>query len=128
MSLTFAQSPLFQQAYRFLIAGGLNTLLTLAVYQVLLSWVTYSVAYTIAFSLGIAFTGVVYVRFVFPGKATRMKFFTNAAYYIISYLLSLLVLDAIIRWTAIGERYAIFITIACIIPINFFVLRRLLAR
>lgn len=119
--------PLFQQAYRFLIAGGLNTLLTLAVYQILLFWVNYTVAYTIAFALGIVFTGFVYVRFVFGGKTTRKKFLANAIYYITSYLASLVLLDIIVRVTAINERLAIFVTMACIIPVNFFVLRRLLS-
>ena len=126
MSQSIIGSVLYQQAVRFFLAGGVNTLLTLAVYQLLLFWLSYPVAYSLSFALGIVFTGFVYTRFVFSVPPTKQKFVINAVYYLISYAASLWLLDMMVQWFGVNERLAIIFTMACIIPVNFFALRLLL--
>ena len=115
-----------RQAARFLVAGGLNTAFTVAVYEILLFWVHYAVAFTISSALGVAFTGVAYTRFVFAVPTTRGRFVANGIYYFVSWLLGLGVLDAMVRWAGIHERIALLLAIALLAPFNFVVLRRLL--
>ncbi|MEZ5593770.1 MAG: GtrA family protein [Gammaproteobacteria bacterium] len=117
---------LHRQLLRFLLAGGLNTLLTLALYQLLLLWWPYPVAFSTAFICGIVFTGLVYTRFVFEVSTTRRRFTHNALYYLLSYGLSLGLLSLLVDQLGIAERLAVFITIAGMVPLNFFCLRRLL--
>jgi len=50
---------------RFIIAGGTNTLLTLAIYQGLLFVVSYGMAYAISWIIGVLFSAVVYPNRVF---------------------------------------------------------------
>jgi putative flippase GtrA len=52
---------------RFLFAGGINTGLTTLVYLFLASVLSPTVAYAIAWTIGLAFVGVVYPDRVFPG-------------------------------------------------------------
>ena len=127
-SRSFIQSSLYRQALRFLVAGGLNTFLTLAVYQILLFWFSYPLSFTIAFLLGIIFTGFIYTRFVFTVQTTPHRFILNALYYLLSYTVSLFILDTIIRWMSINERIAMVLTVGCMVPVNFLFLRVILTR
>lgn len=54
-------------ALRFLVAGGLNTALTSAVYFLAALTLTPPLAYAIAWAVGIVFVGIVYPDRVFPG-------------------------------------------------------------
>ena len=120
------RTMLIRQAWRFLLAGGMSTLLSLAVYQLLLFWLPYAVAFTLAFAAGIVFTGVVYARFVFEVRPTGRRFASNAVYYVLSYGLSLAVLSALIDGLGLHERLAIILTIGVMVPLNFFCVRCLL--
>jgi len=118
--------PLLHQALRFLLAGGLNTVLTLALYQLLLLWWPYPLAFSTAFVCGIVFTGLVYTRFVFEMPSTARRFGHNALYYLVSYTISLGLLAVLVDHFGIPERLAVFIGIAFMVPLNFFCLRGLL--
>jgi putative flippase GtrA len=118
----------FRQAFRFLVAGGLNTAFTVAVYEVLLFWMHYAFAFTISSALGVAFTGIAYTRFVFVVPTTTRRFVANGIYYFVSWALGLGLLDALVRWVGIHERIAMVLAIALLAPFNFLVLRYLLRR
>lgn len=70
-----ARARLFGEAGRFLIAGLFNTLLTLAVYQLLLMILPPRPAYAATWAIGLAFVAIVYPVRVFgaarPTRATR---------------------------------------------------------
>ena len=117
---------LHREALRFLLAGSLNTLLTLALYQLLLLWLPYLIAFTAAFVSGIIFTGLVYTRFVFEVSTTARRFTQNALYYLASYGFSLALLALLVDQLALHERLAMVVTIALMVPLNFFCLRGLL--
>ena len=116
-----------RQARRFLLAGGINTLLTLAIYQCLLFWLPYTLAFTLAFVAGIVFTGLVYTRFVFTVRPTGRRFVSNALYYVLSYGVNLFILSILIDGLALHERIAIILTIGLMVPLNFICLRWLLS-
>jgi putative flippase GtrA len=69
-------------ALRFLLAGAINTGLTIAVFEAAMFVVSPSIAYVIAWVVGIAFLMVVYPDRVFPGgrKAASDRVLLAAIY------------------------------------------------
>lgn len=117
------------EAFRFLVAGGLNTVATLLVYWLLLPHAGYAIAYTIAFVLGIAISYLLNLRFVFRASASVPNAIAFPFVYAIQYVLGLGVLAA---WTSVlhlPARYGVLASIAATVPVTFvlsrFVLRRL---
>lgn len=73
--------PIAGDALRYLVAGGINTLVTLALYEVLVGVIGSTLAYTCVWVLGIAFVSYVYPKFVFKtviGPLTRGTVAINA--------------------------------------------------
>ena len=61
-------------AFRFLVAGGINALLTLLVYQALLFALPHQLAYLLAWVAGLLFVMLAYPSRVFPeGRANPSK-------------------------------------------------------
>lgn len=117
------QPLLAHSVARFLIAGSANTLLSLAVYQLLLFWLSYGIAFTLGFFSGVVFSGLVYARYVFASQLTWRRFLSSASYNIFAYGLSLAVLSTLINFAGVHERWAAVLTIAIVLPINFICLR-----
>lgn len=82
-------------AFRFLIAGGINTLLT-ALLVVLLSLVMPSwLAFTVSFALGIVYATVVNGRWVFQSHVSARRAVVYALAYCAIYLVGLLAIHLI---------------------------------
>jgi putative flippase GtrA len=104
---------------RFLIAGTLNTLLSIAVYQAAL-WVTgHMVAYVIAYAVGILFAYVAYARHVFDAALSKQRFGAFAIFYLASGGIGTLVNTALIEQFALHARVAIFVTVLIMLPVNY---------
>jgi putative flippase GtrA len=108
---------------RFLMAGAINTLGSLALYMLLVEVVRPAFAWAIAFACGIVFVNVVYPRFVFRVKATVVGATGNTLYYIVSFLASESLLATATHGLEIGPRLAGALVAAVMIPINFLVAR-----
>lgn len=74
---------------RFLASGGANTLVTWAVYSLLLLILPYRWSYTIAYALGIGLAYVLYRYYVFGRSGGRSAPLWVALIYLLQYLLGL---------------------------------------
>jgi putative flippase GtrA len=77
------------QAVRFAVVGFANTVATGAIFYVLALSLPASVAYTIAFGLGIGFAVAVTPRFVFRVRPPRKRRAAYAAWYVLVYVIGL---------------------------------------
>lgn len=113
---------------RFLVAGGLNTLLTLVVYQALLLVMPYPAAYAVAWVTGLLFVMIVYPSRVFPeGRSRLADRLALGASYIVVFLCGLAVLEALTR-AGIPPRLGIFLVMIVSTAVNFVAGRLLLRR
>lgn len=77
------QNNLLGQVMRFLLTGGGNTLLTMGVYQVFVTFYSAVLSYVLAWVVGLVFVCITYPKFVFQSK-NNLK---NTVKIIISYVL-----------------------------------------
>jgi putative flippase GtrA/ribosomal protein S18 acetylase RimI-like enzyme len=97
---------------RFVIAGGANTILTLAIFQILLFVAPYPIAYAISVAAGVLFAAVIYPNQVFraPGASLFSRVVATA-------LVSLLVFFAgtsmlhLLQQIGIDPRFGIFVVL-----------------
>ena len=104
---------------RFLVAGAVNTGLSLMAYQAALFVMPHTPAYVLSCIIGILVAYFLYSRHVFdaPLNATRLPVFV--LFYTASLVAGALLNAALIESVGIMERLAIFITIAVILPVNY---------
>lgn len=105
---------------RFLFAGAINTLLSIAVYQAALFVTGPVAAYGIAYAAGILFAYVAYARHVFNTRLSATRFMVFALFYIASGVAGALVNAALIEHLALHARVAIFVTVILMLPFNYF--------
>ena len=118
---------LFGDGLRFVAAGSINTLLTLAAYQFLLLFTSHKIAYITSWLLGILYLIVVYPTKVFTGSEQSItKATATALIYLAVFMLGYYALDGLVSY-GINKRIAIFAVIAIQVPLSF-VLMRILYR
>ena len=127
LSWPIGSGSLWLEARRFLFAGASNTILTILIYQLLLFFLDYAFAFTISFAIGILYSVLLYSNWVFQVRMRKLNAAVYAVYYIISYCAGLGLLELLVRNAEIGERMALFIVVAILVPINF-ILARLILR
>lgn len=81
--------------YRFLIAGGSNTLITGALVVILSYFIPGSIAFSVAFAFGVGYALVLTGRWVFNSRLTRSRVFLFIASYLAIYLCGLSVVALI---------------------------------
>jgi len=112
-------SPLTGEAARFLMTGGLNTVLTIALYQLLVSFVNPSLSYAIAWIAGFIFVAITYPKFVFRSDSTSLRQSMALFYvYLVSFLVGIFLTWMFVRGGG-NERFSIFVVIAITSTINF---------
>jgi RimJ/RimL family protein N-acetyltransferase/putative flippase GtrA len=117
-------SRLLGQGLRFVTVGAINTLGTLALYQLLLFVLPYMAAYALAWLAGLAFVNLAYPRFVYRKPAvTRRDTALNSAYYLLSFVASWGLLHLFTATAGIQARLSVFLVLALIVPLNFLVTR-----
>jgi putative flippase GtrA len=113
---------LFSDAVRFAGIGAVNVVLTTALYQLLLFWLGYVAAFTIAWLCGLVFISFAYPRVVFrTGRAGPYRVLANASYYGASFFVGLWLLSRFSR--IMSDRLAVFAMLAVVTPLNFLVSR-----
>lgn len=114
------------QIPRFILVGAGNAIVTIAVYQVLLPFVHYQIAYLLAWLVGIAYVVVIYPRFVFKTEVrTRTGNILVVISYVVSYLVSATLLGVITKLLGIPPWISIFLSTLGTITINYLVLNKL---
>ena len=112
------QNNLLGQITRFLITGGLNTLLTIFIYQIALFYFSHNISYVIAWSIGILWVLYLYPRFVFKTKnISYKKNIATIFSYIFSFFLGLFLLNFFVIY--VDSRIAIVISTGIVTIINF---------
>lgn len=108
---------------RFLISGGINTLLTAFLYQLFVIFFSPSIAYTLSWLSGILFVIFWYPTKVFSGSTYSIfKSVFSVAIYFFTYLLGLYSLHVFIS-IGLNSRIAIFFSITISTLINFLCMR-----
>lgn len=114
-----ARRPGRLEALRFVLVGGLNTLLSLVVYQLALFWIGEKAAWTLAWGSGILFVSVAYPKLVFTrGRLTWRRCATNGVYYALSYGISLSLLAGMVS-LGLHPRGAALVVASLMVPVNF---------
>ncbi len=103
----------------FLICGGLNTLLTYAVYALCLLFWPYKLSYSLSYVSGIFISYYLNSRFVFQEKVSLGKFLQYPLVYLAQYLLGIAILHLCIEYLHISEWLAPFIVIVLSLPVTF---------
>jgi putative flippase GtrA len=112
-------SALAAQALRFLVAGAINTALSIAVYQAALFVTGHVVAYGIAYAAGVVFAYVAYARHVFDAPLSTGRFVVFALFYAVSGVIGTLVNAGLIEHLALHPRLAIFVTAMIMLLLNY---------
>lgn len=114
------------QGFRFLIGGGLNTLLSYAIYWILLPWMPYAWAYTASYALAILSGFAINTWFVFR---TRWRWRRLAAFplvHLANYLVSLLIVWIAISLLGVPAQIAPILATVVVLPLNFALTRKLI--
>ena len=107
------------EALRFLVVGGSNTLVTLALFVLLQRWLSPAVAYTVVFALGLAYTTALTATVVFGSRLTWRRAAAFVAWYLLVYGVGLLVVQGMhALWDPSALATAV-ATVAVTAPLNF---------
>lgn len=114
------------EAVRFVIGGGVNTLLSYVVYWALLLWLTYPYAYTISYGAAILTGFAINTYFVFRTTWSWRKLAAFPLIQLINYGLGLATVTVSIRYFGIDTRLAPIVATVIVLPINFLLTRTLM--
>ncbi len=112
---------------RFLLVGISNTLFSYIVYLLLLSFLTYLPAYSIAYCAGVSMSYFLNARFVFKKIASLNGFLKFPIVYVIQYLLGAVILLLIVGKLGVPQELAMIGVVVITIPITFIASRFVLS-
>ena len=115
--------PLRLEIFRFVIAGGINTLFTLALYWLLLTWFEYRLAYTVSFVVGIVSGFALNTYVVFRVSWSWMRLLAFPSVHAVNYVVGLAIVWLGVRVVGIDERIAPVVAAVVVIPLNFLMTR-----
>jgi putative flippase GtrA len=117
-----------QQFGGFLIVGAANTVLTLLIYELLIFWIPYGIAYTLAFAAGLVFALTANARFAFATRVTAPRAVRFTLFYLISYALGFGLVAFLIELVHVPAALAPAAALVITVPLNFFGSRVTLGR
>ncbi len=109
----------FAEIFRFLLAGFANTLLTMTVFQALVTLVTPPIAYSIAWLGGLLFVAIVYPTSVFRVKRTWIGGAALALVYATVFVIGLLLIQ-LLGTIHVNPRLGIFMVLIATTGLNYF--------
>lgn len=107
------------EAIRFLLAGGANSIITYLVYLALLNVFGYLISFTFSFAAGIVFAFVTYSKFVFYQPHNWKRLPQYSLLYLMQYVIGLALLFFLVTKVALDERIAPIINVIILTPITF---------
>ena len=119
---------LTRQALRYLLAGGVNTAFSYAVYLALLTVMAYQLAYLLAFLSGIAVSYLLMRYTVFRQAGRRFSMGWVALSHLGQLGLGLLLVEAWVRGVGGPAAWAPLFAVAVCVPLMFLVQRWIFAR
>lgn len=112
---------------RFLLVGAANTLFSYLLFLLLLVYMNYLPAYSIAYCAGILFSYFLNVRFVFRQQVSLASFLKFPIVYVIQYALGAMMLWLLVGKAEISPALAMIGVILVTIPVTFMASRFVLA-
>lgn len=106
---------------KFLLSGGLNTIVTYGIYLLLLRYLPYSTSYTISYITGIVIAYLMNRFFVFKSHRGLKSMVLLPLVYLIQYLLNLLIIWLWIEKIGLAIRLAPLAAIVITIPITYII-------
>lgn len=116
------------EALRFLVVGASNTAVTYALYLALLPVAGYSLAYTIAYAIGIAIAYLLNTQIVFRVGHTLAGLALFPLVYVAQYIAGIVVLYLTINLFRVPKQFALIASIVTTVPITFLLSRCILTR
>lgn len=113
------------QLLRFLLVGGSNTLVTLALFVVLQHWLAPAMAYTVVFALGLIYTTAMTAGIVFGTRLTWRSAAVFVGWYLLVYAVGLLVVHGLHAFWQPGAVVTALLTVGVTAPLTFLGGRRL---
>ena len=113
---TVGLSPEFM---RFIIVGGINTLASYIIYVALLLFLSYPVAYTLAYVIAIFISYYLNTTFVFKRKASLSKALQFPLVYVVQYLAGFFWLYLLIEVLGINQFIAPILVVGLNIPVTY---------
>ena len=107
------------EVLRFLGAGTVNTLVSIAVYQAALFICGPAISYGVAYAVGIVFGWYAYSRHVFSVPLSLWRLARFAVFYVASLIAGAWLNAGFVEWLGAHPRLAIFATIAVMLPVNY---------
>ena len=105
--------------FKFIFFGGVNTALSYTIYVILIWFLVYPVAYTLAYILGIFISYYLNSRFVFKREVRLVKAFQYPLVYLVQYLLGVSLLCVLIEIFSLNKFIAPALVIVFTIPVTF---------
>ena len=112
---------------RFVVSGGVNTLLTYVIYAGLVIFLGYSVAFTLSYGAGIVIAYVLNSRFVFGEPLKISKAVVYPVIYLVQYLFGLACLYVLIEMLKLDKYSAPILVVLLSFPLTF-ILNRLVIK
>jgi putative flippase GtrA len=113
---------------RFLIVGAVNTLVTYLIYVALLFVMTYPVAYTVTYAVGILISYCLNAQLVFKQKLRLSVALLYPIVYLLQYLLGLALLFVLVEMAHLSAFIAPLCTIFVTVPVTYFASRYVIVR
>jgi putative flippase GtrA len=113
---------------RFLLIGGINTLLGYILYVALLQIVSYTLAYSISYVLGIFISYYLNARFVFKTELKLSKAIQYPLVYLAQYTLGVALLRILVELLGVSTLIAPVLIVLVSIPVTYVLSRVILKR
>ncbi|MFC1758317.1 GtrA family protein [Planctomycetota bacterium] len=110
---------------KFVVSGGLNSALSLAIYWILALFLPYRLAYTIAYICGICISYVLQAKWVFRGRMT-LRHVAFPMVYLVQYVLGIGLLSLLVELLAVPQSLAPLLVIVATLPVTFCLSRSVL--
>lgn len=112
-----------RQLVRFILIGGLNTLITMALFYFLSPLLGYLPAYTVVYLFGILFAYLLNTGFVFEVSKNWKSAALYPLIYLLMYLYGVAMMILIVDHLALNEMLALALVVLSSVPINFVLTR-----
>ena len=111
---------------RFVLFGGVNTLLGYLIYVILLIFLNYKVSFTITYVSSIFISYYLNSKFVFCRKVSLKKGLMYPSVYLIQYLICMLLLHIFVEILNLSKFIAPILAVLLTVPVTFFLSRSII--
>lgn len=118
----YVKNTFYKKSFlRFLLLGGMNTILTLLIYWLLILFYGHNTSYATAFIIGILFSYAANSVYTFKTKIELKRLPLYIIGYVLSYLFGSMILNISVGEFGIHKQVAIFLVIGLSIPVNYII-------